>query len=69
MSYELLFIARVTSYFYCESYELLFIARVTSYFLNTSCGLLFTARVTIKYTSNNKAVYDDKIMVKNYSLR
>ena len=35
-TYELLFISRVTSYFYCPSYKLLFIARVTSHFLHSS---------------------------------
>ena len=45
-SFELLFIAGVTSYFLYTSYELLYIARVTSYFLYTSYELLFIARVT-----------------------
>ena len=45
-SYELLFIARVTTYFLDTSYELLLIARVPSYFLHTSYELLFIARVT-----------------------
>ena len=57
-SYELLFIARFTSYFLHTSYELLFIARVTSYFLNVSYS---------KY-KDDKAVYYNKVMIKNYSL-
>ena len=74
-SYELIplrveFIARV------KSYELLFIARVASYFLHTSYELLFIVRVTgyILTMSYNKdrddeVVYDNKVMIKNYSLR
>ena len=61
---------RVTSYFYCTSYELLLIARVTSY-----C-LLHELRVTSYFLTmsynkakNDKAVYDNKVMIKNYSLR
>ena len=42
---ELLFIARVTSYFLDMSYELLLAAPVTSYFLDTSYELLLVARV------------------------
>ena len=76
--YELqfIFIARVTSYFLHTSYEFLFIARVTSYFLHTSYELLFIVRVTsyILTMSYNKdrddeVVYDNKVMIKNYSLR
>ena len=70
------FIARVTSYcllyelrvtVYCTSYELLFAyelrvnlyMRVTSYFLTMSCNK----------DKDDKAVYDNKVMIKNYSLR
>ena len=75
-SYELLFIARVTSYFlllelrvtvYCTSYQLFFAykfrvnlyMRVNSYFL------------TMSYNKDkeDKAVYHNKVMIKNYSLR
>ena len=110
MSYELLFVARVTSYFLHTSYELVFIARVMSYFYCTSYELSFIARdtsycllhelrVTVYYMSyellfgyelranlhmrvtsyfltmshnkdkDDKAVYDNKIMIKYYSLR
>ena len=92
-SYELLFVAQVTSYFLHTSYELLFVARVTSYcllhelrvtvycmsyefLLHTSYELLFTARLTsyfltMSYNKDNddKAVYDNKFMIKNYSLQ
>ena len=61
LSHELqvTFIARVTSYFLHTTYELLLIARVTSYFL------------TISYNNvkDDEAVYDNKAMIKNYSLR
>ena len=61
-------IARVTSYcllhelrvtVYCTSYELLLIARVTSYILITS------------YTKDrdDEVVYDNKVIIKNYSLK
>ena len=70
------FCIRVTSYYYCTSYKLLFIARFTSYFLHTSYELLFIARITsyILTMSYNKdrddeVVYDNKVMIKNYSLR
>ena len=76
MSYELLFITRVTSYFLHTSYELLFIARVMSFFFNTSYYLLFIARVTSYILTMNynkerddEVVYDNKVMIKNYSLR
>ena len=39
MSYELLFIAQVSSFFLHTSYEWLIIARVTSYFLHTNYEL------------------------------
>ena len=62
-------IPRVTSYFYRTSYELLFIARVMSY-----C-LLHELRVTSYFLTmsynkdkNDKAVYDNKGLIKNYSL-
>ena len=75
-SYELSFIARVTSYcllhelrviVYYESYETLFAyelrvnfyMRVTSYFLTMSCNK----------DKNDKAVYDNNVMINNYSLR
>ena len=58
------------SYFLHTSYELLFIARVTSYYL------LHELRVTSYFLTvgynkdkNDKAVYDNKVMIKNYSLR
>ena len=63
-------IPRVTCYFYCTSYELLFLARVMSY-----C-LLHELRVTSYFLTmsynedkNNKAVYDNKVTIKNYPLR
>ena len=82
MSYCLLhglqvtFIARVTSYcllhklrftVYCMSYELLFAyelgvnfyMRVTSYFLTMSYNK----------DKDDKAVYDNNVMIKNYSLK
>ena len=75
MIYELLLLHELRVIVYCTSYELLFIARVTSYFLHTSYELLFIARVTsyILTMSYNKdkddeAVYDNKVMIKNYSL-
>ena len=78
------FIARVTSYFYCTSYELLFAyeLRVTVYC--TSYELLFAYELrvnlymwvtsyflTMSYNEDkdDKAVYDNKVMIKNYSLR
>ena len=65
-SYELLFIVRVTSFFYCKNYELrfayvlrvIFYMRVTSYFLTMSYNK----------DKDDKAFYDNKIMIKNYSL-
>ena len=50
-SYELqiIFIARVTSYFLHTSYELLFIARVTSYFYCTSYELLFAYKLEVHF--------------------
>ena len=75
-SYELLFITQVTGYFYCTSYELLFNARVTSYSLLHEIRINFYMRVTSYFltTSYNKdkddkAVYDNNVMVKNYPLR
>ena len=69
------FITRVTSYFYCTSYELLFIARATSYFLYMSYELQLIAAVTSYFLTmspsedkDDKAVYDNKVMTKNYSL-
>ena len=75
MSYELLLLHELRVIVYCTSYELLFIARVTSYFLHTSYELLFIARVTsyiltINYNKykDGEAVYDNKVMIKIYSL-
>ena len=51
-------IAQVTIYFLHASYELLFPGRVTSWFLTLSCNK----------DKNDKAVNDNKVMVKNYSL-
>ena len=83
-SYELLFIARVTSYFCCTCYELLFIVRVTSYCLLQELRVTFCIRVTsclymrvrsyfltMSYNRDrdDKAFYDNKVMIKNYSLR
>ena len=47
-SYELqvIFIAKVTSYFLHKSYEWLLIGRVVGYFLRTSYKLLFIRKVT-----------------------
>ena len=73
----------VTSYFYCTSYELLFMCKLRRVINCTSYELLFicklrrvinsTIRVTIWVTSHSKdkddeAVYDNKVMIKNYSL-
>ena len=58
-SYELLFLHELRVIVYCTSYELLFIVRVTSYFLTMSYNK----------DKNDKAVYDNKVMIKNYSLR
>ena len=73
---RLTFIARVTIYrllyelqvtIYSTSYELFFAdeLRVNLYMRVTSYIL------TMSYTKDkdNKAVYDDKVMIKNYSLR
>ena len=75
MSYELLLLHELRVIVYFTSYELLFIARVMSHFLHASYELLFIARVTsyILTMSYNKhkddeAVYDNKVMIKNYSL-
>ena len=59
MSYELLFIVRVTSYFLHTSYESLFIARVTSYILTRSYNK----------DRDDEVVYDNKVVINNYSLR
>ena len=82
-SYELLlfrelrvtFIPWITSYFYCTSCKLLFIAQVTSCFSHTNYELIFLTRVTsyVSTTSYNKnkddkAVDDNKVMIKNYTL-
>ena len=68
--YELIFAYELRVNVYCSSHEL----RVIVYF--TSYELLFIARVTsyILTLSYNKhkddeAVYDNKVMIKNYSLR
>ena len=52
-SYELLFIARVTSYVLYTSNKLLFIAWVTSYFYCTGYALPFTyeLQIAVYYTS------------------
>ena len=67
--------ARVTSYLLLDLYELLFITEVTSCFLHTSYGLLFIPRVTcylltMSYNKDedDKAVYNNKVMIKNYFL-
>ena len=76
MSYELLLLHELRVIVYCKSYELLFTARGMTYFLHTSYELLFIARVTsyILTMSYNKdrdgeVIYDNKVMIKNYSLR
>ena len=76
MSYELLLFHELRVIVYCTSYELLFIARVTSYFLYTSYGLIFICELrftflTVSYNKDkdDKAVYDNKVMIKNYFLR
>ena len=45
----------------------MFIASVMSYFLHRSSGLF----VTMSYNKdkNDEVVYDNKVMIKNYSLR
>ena len=59
MSYELPLLHELRVIVSCTSYELLFIARVTSYIL------------TMSYSKDKdgEVVYDDKVMIKNYSLR
>ena len=64
-TYELLFIPRVSSYFNCTSYELwftsyelLFIVPVTNFFLTMSYNK----------DKDGEAVYDNNVMIKNYSL-
>ena len=72
------FIARVTSQelfllhelqviVYFTSYKLLFIAPVESYFLHASYSIIFT--MSYNRDKDDKAVYEDKVMIKNYSLR
>ena len=75
-SYELLLLHELQVIAYCTSYKLLCIAQVTSYFLHTSYDVLFTAQVTSYFLTmsynkdkNDKAVYDNKIMIKNCYLR
>ena len=51
MSYELPFIARVTSYFLYTSYKLPFIARVKSKFLQTSYELPVRFYIQFSHTS------------------
>ena len=67
-SYELLLLHELRVIVYCTRYELLFITRVTSYFLHTSYGLIFICewRVTYNKKKDDKAVYDNKVMLKNY---
>ena len=76
MSYELLLLHELRVIVYCMSYELLFIARVTSYFSHTSYKLLFIAQVTsyiltinCNEDTDDEVVYNNKVMIKNYSLR
>ena len=59
MSYELLFIARVTSYSLLHDLRVNFYMRFTSYFLTTSYNK----------DKDDKAIYDNKAMIRNYSLR
>ena len=68
MSYDLLFIARVTSYRLLHDLRVTFCIRVTSY--------CFIARVTsyiltMSYNKyrDDKVVYDNKVMIKKYSLK
>ena len=65
MSYELLLLHELRVIAYCTSYELLFVYE-----------LLFIARVasytwTMSYNKDRdgEVVYDNKVMIKNYSLR
>ena len=76
MSYELLLLDDLRVIIYCTSYQLLHITRVTSKFLHPSYELLFIARFTsyiltlsYKKHKDDEAVYDNKLMIKNYSLR
>ena len=65
-SYELLFPCEIRVTVYCTIYELIltyelranFYVRVMSYFLTSSYNK----------DKDNKAVYDEKVMIKNYSL-
>ena len=76
MRYELLLLPKLRVTVYCPGYELLFIVRVTSYFLHTSYELMFFARVTSYILTmisdkdrDDEVVYNNKIMIKNYSLK
>ena len=69
-----MFIAQVTSYFYCTSYKLLFISRVTSYCLLHKLRVTFHVQVmscflTMSYNKDkdNKAVYDNNVMIKIFA--
>ena len=55
--YKLLFIARVASYWFFHKLRVAFCIRVTSYFLTRSYS----------EDKDDKAVYDNKVMIKNYS--
>ena len=70
---RVIFIARVTSHLLHTSYELLFIPRFTSNFYYTNYALQFIRRVTSYFLTmsynkdkDDKAVYDNKVMIKNY---
>ena len=45
----------------------MFITPVMSYFLHRSSGLFLT--MSYNKDKNEEVVYDDKVMIKNYSLR
>ena len=83
-SYKLLFTYELQVTVYCTSYELLLLHQLRTIVYCTSCELLFANELwanfymrirsyflTLSYNKDEdyKAVYDNKVMIKNYSLR
>ena len=75
-SYELLFIIRVASYCLLNELRVTFIVQVTSYCLLHELRVNFYMRVTSYFLTtsysrdkDDKAVYNNKVMIKYYSLR
>ena len=84
ISLRVAFIARVTSYFYCTSYELLLLYELRVIVYRSSYELLFAWELRVNFCmrvrscflsmsynndKDDKTVYDNKVMIKNYSLR